>query len=613
MNVKDILNTGVIKSNAARVNSLGLALFNSVLKVNDESGYVITDGFALPKSAGDVVSDVSEYVSENVLTNDKLRKTFLKSWTQSSIYWEEMVAHIGGVYALGYGSLGTYTFPADVVNGVPQGTKLFVVGVMTPTEFADKVLGMFASGIAMKQETLEKMFALLDALGYEWSGDEVIKNKEAQLLIADMYNVLPKDGDAFLRYLIYKVTDSTLLIKSSEVIKALNESSCYEYLNSYLQTYGNFNKLAEVFLRHKPIFLALKRASTAKYINRISKLAKKYHKPTKVNPLNNLAYGRLTFDDLNKATPFAIFRALNYCHNRLHDFRDSRYLTYKIRNGKIKVVVKDADKFLNNSNLRANQTTLVSFIQQNLSDKIRGKKVYIPEGVKYALPTSEKKMLGGVPFGTRVYSNERLCAGVYWKNEWGATDFDLSATTPTERIGWNSKWASDRLKYSGDITSAPSGASEYMVNLGDMDTPVLLINNRYSGQPNAEYQISIGKASDASLDGRGFMMSEDRLIFQSPKIKSESREMYVGAFIPVPKNVYYEYVVFNLRSGSSRVSSADKSNELKSIIQEYTKQVTLNWLIISLGATRAETAAEADIDLTPSNLTTTTIVDLFSK
>lgn len=611
MKVKDIV--GNLPSNkVAILNRALLQIFSSVLKQNETEGFSITNGIALPSSAVDAFDVVQSYVNEEVITNDKMRNTFLKSWTQSSDYWEEMVAHIGGVFALGYGSVGTYTFPANVVNGVPQGTKLFIVGVLTRDEVIDRVLVLLGSGAALKQDTIEKIFLVMDLLDYKWSGEEVIKNKEAQIYIADKHKVMPKSGDMFLRFVIYKVSDSTTLIKSSKVIRDIkgNPSKVAGYLEAYYACHKTWKGLSEVFLRHKPLFLAMKNDRTKASINKISKLARKYHRPMPVNPMNNLGYGRITFEDLDKATVFAILRALNYCHNRSASTGDERNLTYKIRNGKIKVVNCSSKKFVNNQYLTANMTTIVSYLQQKLSKALNGVKVYIPSNVKYALPVSEKMMLGGIPFGTRISSDEPLCSGIYWKNEWGATDFDLSGVSPYQRIGWDAKWKG-AVQYSGDVTDAPYGAMEFMVAREKLESAVLLVNNRYSGRPGAEYQLCVGKSSDASLSGNGFMMSESKLLFQSPKLASESKEMIVGAFLPNDASGKYEYVVFNLRSSNARVSSSDKLIELKSIMEEYTTQVTLNQVIESMGAVLVDTVSDADIDLTPSSLGVDTLINLF--
>ena len=107
------------------------------------------------------------------------------------------------------------------------------------------------------------------------------------------------------------------------------------------------------------------------------------------------------------------------------------------------------------------------------------------------------------------------------------------------------------------------------------------------------------------------MMSESKLLFQSPKLASESKEMIVGAFLPNDASGKYEYVVFNLRSSNARVSSSDKLIELKSIMEEYTTQVTLNQVIESMGAVLVDTVSDADIDLTPSSLGVDTLINLF--
>ena len=109
--------------------------------------------------------------------------------------------------------------------------------------------------------------------------------------------------------------------------------------------------------------------------------------------------------------------------------------------------------------------------------------------------------VGPLPFGTRIKASpdEQLCAGIYWHEDWGADDFDLSAITPKERIAWNGKW-SGSLQYSGDITNAPDGAMEFIKITNDLNEPVILLNNLFTGNSNSRYQIAIGNSKDTILN-----------------------------------------------------------------------------------------------------------------
>ena len=90
---------------------------------------------------------------------------------------------------------------------------------------------------------------------FSFTGKEKIKNKEAIVKLAEFYNIYPENPVEFFRYIIYRSTDTTLLIKNNELIELIKNSS-YNPTQAFNQ-YG-LEKLAEIFNRFKPLFLAYK-------------------------------------------------------------------------------------------------------------------------------------------------------------------------------------------------------------------------------------------------------------------------------------------------------------------------------------------------------------------
>ena len=112
-----------------------------------------------------------------------------------------------------------------------------------------------------------------------------------------------------------------------EAIKASNYNPAVQF-----EKFG-LEKLAEIFNRFKPLFLAYK-SKCSKTINKISKLSKVHHKPLTTNPLNSVTNFLLSPKDehwLDNATPFALFKALSACYARAQG-QDT--FIYRIRNGK---------------------------------------------------------------------------------------------------------------------------------------------------------------------------------------------------------------------------------------------------------------------------------------
>ena len=78
------------------------------------------------------------------------------------------------------------------------------------------------------------------------------------------------------------------------------------------------------------------------------------------------------------------------------------------------------------------------------------------------------------------------------------------------RLAGNSSWGQGggSLMYSGDITSAPLGAVEYLYASNKLRLPTLVKNNVFCGSPTCNYRIIVGKGDRVS---NKFMMNPDNL------------------------------------------------------------------------------------------------------
>ena len=461
-----------------------------------------------------------------------------------------------------------------------------------------KCLSLLQSGIALKEETVDDLISILvDELDYKFTGKENIKNKEAIVKIAENYNVYPENAVEFFRYAIYRTTNTTLLIKNNELIELIKNSSY-----NPTQIFKNFGleKLAEIFNRFKPLFLAYK-TKAPKTINKISKLSKKYHKPLVSNPLNDVTNTLLNSNDLHwldNATPFALFKALSACYSRMNG-QDT--FLYRIRNGK-SWVQEDSVSLVNSKNYKF----LVSYLKKrfDLSDK----KIFTPENVKYALPTSEKMYVGNIPTGTRFYGN-KLAVGIYWEDSWGARDLDLSGLNIAGKIGWDANYNQQNgdLMYSGDITSAPNGAVEYLYANKGLNVPTLVQNNVFSGDADCSYKIVIGKGSSVSRD---YMMNPNK-VFVDIKCDSIQKQTILGLL--TPKRDKQCFVLLNFGAGHTRVSGNSEISNLatKALYQQWNEALSFDNLVRTLGAELTPYKDEADYDFSLETLEKDSFLKLF--
>lgn len=581
-----------------------LKLFYTVLaKESSEKPFISDDGFVIDSNAIWAKKEIIKYFSKEKLSGKDLNATFHKSWktikysTRNQLLVEQVLHYIST-----YGSnfQDEIYIPNEILN-IPDAKLSFkVIKGISKDEMIEKCLNLLNSGIALQEETIDDVFSILiDELDYKFTGNENIKNKEAIAKIADLFHIYPENPVEFFRYIIYKSAQTTLLIKNDEVISAIKESKF-----NPSQAFKDFGleKMAEIFNRFKPLFLAFKN-KCPKTINAISKLSKKHHKPLVSNPLNDATNQILTENDLHwleNATPFALFKALSACYNRMNG-QDT--FAYRIRNGK-SWVQKDVVKNVNKKNY--------DFILQFLKSKFdfTNLKIYIPEEVKYALPTSEKMFVGNIPTGTRFYG-KKLAIGIYWEDSWGAHDLDLSGLNIGGKIGWNSSYKQDEgnLMYSGDMTSAPNGAVEYLYANKGLNYPTLILNSIYSGDSNCDYKIIVGKGEKISKE---YMMNPNA-VFAEIKCKSVQRQTVLGMLLP--KNDKQCFVLLNFGAGQSRVSGTSKLSTLATtaLYQQWNRPLTFNKLVSELGAHLVYYKDGVDYDFSLENLEKDSFIKLFQR
>ncbi len=583
-----------------------LELFNAVVaKPSIEHVWISDSGYIIEPNALWAKDKIVSHYRKAELNGNDLNKTFHKSWdkVKNSSRFELFVDQIFH-YLSTYGTMfeGEVYIPNEVLDIPDVELTYKVIKAYTVEEMTNKCLGLLRSGIALKEETIDDVLAVLtDELGYVFTGDEGVRNKEAIVKIADLYGVLPKETMAFFRYVIYRATGESLLIKNGKSIAAIKASN---YNPSAAFNQFGVEKLAEIFNRFKPLFLAFK-SKCPKTINKISKMSKFYHKPLVQNPLGVVTSQQLTMNDehwLDNATPFALFKAMTACFDNLKN-RDS--FVYRIRNGKSWVTEREGktnDKATLISSHNLNY--LSSYIHGRFG--LEGKKIFLPKDIDYALPTSEKMFVGNIPTGTKFHG-DKLAVGVYWKNSWGARDLDLSSIDISgAKVGWNSSYDHRGLTYSGDITNAPNGAVEYLyASSGQLGGAALVQNNVYMGDDECSYKIIIGRGDEMSRD---YMMNPNNL-FAEIKCQSVQKQTILGLFLPG------SFVVLNFGAGHARVSGSGKTTSVarNALYQQWNNSLTFNDLVTVLGAEIVDSREEADYDYSLDSLEKDSFTKLFSE
>lgn len=581
-----------------KTTELSLELFNAVVAKGD--GSIILDtvhGIVIDGRAAYAKAEIQSFLKQKKLSGQELNKTFHKSWEKikESSRVELLVEQIRH-YLSTYGTFfegGAY-IPDEKLEIPDLKLKFKVIRAISKEEMVQKCLNMLGSGLALKQETLEMVFDLLDGLQYKFTGEEEVRNKEAVVLMVDRYNFYPKNAVDFLRYLIYKSTGKTLLIKDSATVTFIKGSDFDP--SSHIRKYG-LEKLAPIFNRYKPLFLAYKKFCGTE-INKISKLSKSLHEPFVQSDLNLVTVQCIQDKkSLGKATMFALFKALNACYSRFHG-QDS--FNYVVRNGKSFAKRKERS---NMDVCRLNYKEILLEIIRRLPSQ---RSVYIPDNITYALPTSEKMFVGNIPTGTKIEA-KTLNVGVYWEDSWGARDLDLSSIDENGvKVGWNANYRKGDVYYSGDMTSAPKGAVEFL-RFERPPVNQVVYFNCYYGDENAKYKIVIGEGSKVDRD---FMMNPNKVLFEQ-KCEMPQKQTNIG--LVQSKGDKSVFTFLNFGSGTCNVSGYDKNARIRmeALFQQWDNSVSLNELLGIAGWKFVDKPEDADLDLSFDKLDKDTFIGLF--
>lgn len=536
----------------------------------------------------------------------KWNNTFHKSFaTVRDLPLETLVAQqiIHYFTTYGFEELGIYDselvyIPYEKLE-VPEITEdipLIVIKELTEEQLKEKMMVLLTSGIALSKETISDIMELSDYINL--NKIHQIKNKEVKSALYEKYHIVPSNNQEFLRYLIKKATGKTLLIKDKATIQALKNAETHllwSELNNYVSKYG-YEKLSEIFLRYKDLFIAMKRPATNEtakllnaIINKLRRRANTNHKPLESNILDRLTQIKtlqdvtenreLIIEELNKVPLFRVVRILNSFRIRETNID---YMLAKIRNGKAYVYPSKHNTI--DTNKHITQIELQNLIKRNLLDRLRhtltGKTIYMPEVISYAIPQSEKQFMGDIPEGSyvEVKREDDMVLGIHWTNldndsSWDSrVDLDLHAQNRNEQYGWSSSYRSSDgsdFYFSGDLTDAPkpNGATEVFYigkNCGHKEF-LLTLNNYTSNKEDVPFEFFIAK-TDRSNINKDYVVDPNKVIVSIPRIfecgcaGSYTRQITLG-FIRITNSTIRFY--FNdVSLGSSIVTR--QTNTIKS-------------------------------------------------
>lgn len=439
----------------------------------------------------------------------------------------------------------------DLPDGVLPVNKLTVIRALNEDELI-KLMYQFA--MTTKAPNGQQKTAMRLFLPYVAVSTENMASFEFQIMAHDYRGTVPENPVSVLRYLIYKTTGGTLVIKSPRLIESIRSlSKTADDTAQTILMHANEVELSEVFLRYKPIFLAYKHyPGCAPIINRIRRLAVQHHKPLSDEAFQNVVQlalaGRSDAVDrlLKKADNRDLVKLANAVLLRCFALSDLPGV-YIVRNGRIFVrtgalrsagTMKDegvAEKLSSLFNV------VTSLLAERLRPSVDGKIFLIPEYISYAVPHTEKQMMGHIPYGTRITTvhDGAFTAGIHWFNDKGCrTDLDLHMRSKTQHFGWNGGYQQNdgSILYTGDQTDAPkpNGAAEAFWFEPNMDDVYILSVNEFCGPDKAKFEFVVTTQTPSKSDIRSkkFTFDPARIAFAPIPLQiNDCCDMSIGMFV----------------------------------------------------------------------------------
>ncbi|MBR6014439.1 MAG: hypothetical protein IK062_11800 [Selenomonadaceae bacterium] len=510
--------------------------------------------------------------------------------------------------------------------------KITVINFLDKKEIEERTINLIMSGAALSGETLKNILVIIRFLEINLNVDDV-PNKELKNYLCDMLGLVPKNPVEFLRYMLYKGINSTLLIKDQETIFALknSEKNFDRYFSRYIEENG-LKKLAEIFHRFKPLWLAFKIHSPylRTTINKMRKLADKYHKPSEKKILDCVTSSeKIDFEKLKtELSKVTVFKKISIANSILFRSAAPENIAYYIRNGKVFVDDYTGNFKLNYKILSAVIDSIVEEIRPN----VQGKKIFIPENFNYALPVSEKKIIGAIPYGSHyTFEKNSVVIGVHWFNlsneEYEErVDLDLHLNSPKRDIGWQNDFSRENfidtknclVIFSGDMTDAPikkGGATEaFFVGEKITDETMMVNLNNYTKNKNSvPFKIFLGGVEQDKID-RKYLIDSHEISFCIPN-EISAHEMFLG-FLISDENGGKKFYFTSGTMGNRIVARSDKNSDkmISALKTSFESCMSLKEILEKAGAVFEKSDEEEwDINLNPAEVTKDILLGMFQK
>lgn len=599
----------------------------SVIKRGLRHGYVLQPGI----NVNEQTHLLNTIESQIGLSGEKANATFQKSWNkikksrQVELFLEQALHYITtyDFESLGLYDEGRVFLPKGEIDlpSVSEDIPLIVIKPMSRRELTSGILKLTRSGIALSDRVVRDITIIVSSANLPIFPNDV-KNRELQVRLHIHHGTAPIESEEYLRFLIYALTNETLVIKNEQLISKIKEASGNKLDELITRAPDD---LASIFFRYKPLFLAMKSISNNKtFFNQLRKKANKLHIPLPEDFLNSvtgkLKKGELDFEVLERRIKNAsIFRKIRLAYALKFRLNHGSAIVHKIRNG-----AGWAKPF--NWNMMNNFDTANAFkvvyqsIIEDLRPTVAGKVVYMPLEIEYTLPATEKQFTGNFPTGSFVTLDSDVVTGIHWVDTNRRIDLDLALVGQSGKTGWDSEHKTDenRILFSGDMTYAPkpNGATELMYLKQGVHEPKIITVNFFNHENDeVECRFLVAKEDPGRDFCRNYMVDVNNIIAQANLTISKTQNI-IGLIYPFEDKtrVYFSNVSIG-GSVSSRESPVSKLSR-DYLIASVVNSILLSKVLKDSGAYVVRSTRDlypGYLDLSPEAIDKTTIIDLVTQ
>ena len=466
--------------------------------------------------------------------------------------------------------------------------ELVYISAITNDELKEKIKNMLTSGIALKQETNAALLRIIKIQNIKVDFIDEIRNREFMCQLCKELGLVPSIFDEFMRYLNYLITNSTMLIVKDErsyyniALELRNNSfrrvAVGNAIKFYAHKYG-VEAIATGYRRYFKFFSVIHKfmaKDTRTIINRANKLSKKKKNriPRGESVLDHLENTNFSLSTIKnaaaKATTFKIVKALN-------SLKVDQPKLYRIRNGKTWLAMRNKIRVDDIKNI------LLDEIKSRLdwSDKV----FYIPEGVDYVVPTSEKTFVGYMPYlSTFEFKGEDAIVGVAWEKE---CDLDLHTRLLNGiSIGYESEHKSNGVLFSGDMTHTNEYgyAAEFdHISHKDFDEPAIIDINNFRDGEDAKIDVFVGPDSVSTNKNQSIVkqLTAKSVLF---KDKMDTYDKTLMVVLPTQDGFKAIFTGFNFTNVRTPTNSDLSKTLTQVLIDQAENALSFKDLAIELGA-----------------------------